>query len=216
MPAATLEHQLPAADVPVVAPLCAARRDERLQRPRLRRPARTADRGVGDPARIELFAADRFADLVSALSLRFGRQPQLPHWAYAGAILGLKDGAASFDRMDAIVDAGAVVTGLWCEDWVGLRHTSFGARLFWDWRADKRYPGLRQRIADLRDRGIRFLGYVNPYLAIDGALYVEARKAGHLARRLDADEPYLVDFGEFDCGIVDFTKPAAADWFAGG
>lgn len=167
------------------------------------------------PARIELFAATRFADLVTQLSTRFGRQPLLPEWAYSGAILGLKDGANSFDRMEKIIAAGAVVTGLWCEDWVGLRVTNFGKRLFWDWKANEaRYPHLRQKIAELNERGIRFLGYVNPYLAVDGSLYVEAAEAGYLALKLDADEPYLVDFGEFDCGIVDFTNPAAADWFA--
>lgn len=167
------------------------------------------------PARIELFAATRFADLVTQLSTRFGRQPLLPEWAYSGAILGLKDGANSFDRMEKIIATGAVVTGLWCEDWVGLRVTSFGKRLFWDWKANEtRYPHLRQKIAELNERGIRFLGYVNPYLAVDGSLYVEAAEAGYLALKLDADEPYLVDFGEFDCGIVDFTNPAAADWFA--
>lgn len=167
------------------------------------------------PARIELFAATRFADLVGQLSTRFGRQPLLPEWAYSGAILGLKDGTNSFDRMEKIIAAGAVVTGLWCEDWIGLRVTSFGKRLFWDWKANEaRYPHLRQKIAELNERGIRFLGYVNPYLAADGSLYVEAAEAGYLALKLDADEPYLVDFGEFDCGIVDFTNPAAADWFA--
>ena len=167
------------------------------------------------PARIELFAADRFASLVGQLSTRFGRQPQLPAWAYSGAILGLKDGTRSFDRMEAIIAAGAEVTGLWCEDWIGLRVTSFGKRLFWDWKAnDARYPKLKQKIAELNDRGIRFMGYVNPYLAIDGTQYVEAAEAGYLALKLDADEPYIVDFGEFDCGIVDFTNPAAAEWFA--
>lgn len=167
------------------------------------------------PSRIELFAGDRFAAIVGQLSLRFGRQPQLPAWAYSGAILGLKDGTRSFERMEAILDAGAVVTGLWCEDWVGLRVTSFGKRLFWDWKANEaRYPGLRQKIAELNDRGIRFMGYVNPYLAVDGTQYVEAAEAGYLALKLDADEPYIVDFGEFDCGIVDFTNPAAAEWFA--
>lgn len=167
------------------------------------------------PARIELFAADRFAALVGQLSTRFGRQPQLPAWAYSGAILGLKDGTRSFERMEAILDAGAAVTGLWCEDWVGLRVTSFGKRLFWDWKAnDARYPNLTQKIAELNDRGIRFMGYVNPYLAVDGTQYVEAADAGYLALKLDADEPYIVDFGEFDCGIVDFTNPAAAEWFA--
>jgi len=167
------------------------------------------------PARIELFAADRFAGIVEQLSTRFGRQPRLPAWAYEGAIVGLKQGMESFIRMEGMIAAGAVITGLWCEDWVGLRVTSFGKRLFWDWKAnDERYPGLRQRITQLWDDGIRFLGYVNPYLAVDGTLYVEAAEAGYLALRLDEDRPYLVDFGEFDCGIVDFTNPEATEWFA--
>jgi len=167
------------------------------------------------PARLEFYAADRFADLVSQLSTRFGRPPRLPDWAFTGAILGLKDGMHSFERMEAIIAAGAAISGLWCEDWAGLRVTSFGKRLFWDWKAsESRYPGLRAKISELASRGIRFLAYVNPYLAVDASLYAEALAGGHLARRIDADGPYLVDFGEFSCGILDFTSPAAAVWFA--
>ena len=166
------------------------------------------------PERIELFDAPDFEGLVEQLSARFGRQPPLPGWVYGGAIIGLKDGETSFERLERIRAAGAAVSGLWCEDWVGLRHTSFGARLFWDWQANEtRYPGLRQRIAELNREGIRFLGYVNPYLCADGPLFPQAEAAGYFAR--DAlGKTALVDFGEFDCGVVDFTNPAAADWFA--
>ena len=166
------------------------------------------------PDRIELWARGSLLDLVEALSLRFGRQPPLPEWVYAGAIIGLKDGERSFARLDRMIEAGVQVSGLWCEDWVGLRHTSFGARLFWDWRADPaRYPGLPARVAALRARGIRFLGYVNPYLCNDGTLFGEAEAAGYLARDA-AGRTALVEFGEFWCGVVDFTNPAAAVWFA--
>ncbi|MEE1613325.1 alpha-glucosidase [Microvirga sp. CF3016] len=166
------------------------------------------------PERIEVTARPTFISLVEAMSERFGRQPPLPEWVYGGAIIGLKDGATSFERLEAIIAAGTKVSGLWCEDWVGLRHTSFGARLFWDWKAnDDRYPGLRQRIAELEDRGIRFLGYVNPYLAVDGSLFPEAESAGYFAKD-ESGKTALVDFGEFDCGVVDFTNPEAAAWFA--
>src|SRR5690606_7347268 len=128
--------------------------------------------------------------------------------------VGLKDGANSFARMERMIEAGVKVSGLWCEDWVGLRQTSFGARLFWDWQAnDSRYPDLRRRIAELRERGVRFLGYVNPYLAADGALFGEADVRGYFATN-EQGETALVDFGEFECGVVDFTNPAAANWFA--
>ena len=166
------------------------------------------------PERIELFAAPSFVELVERLSLRFGRQPALPEWIYNGAIVGLKDGVNSFARLEKFLAAGVKVSGLWCEDWVGLRHTSFGARLFWDWQANaERYPDLRQRIAELADRNIRFLGYVNPYLAADGPLFAEAESAGYFATN-DMGQTALVDFGEFDCGVVDFTNAAASAWFA--
>jgi sulfoquinovosidase len=166
-------------------------------------------------ARFELFVADGPQELVGALSTRFGRQPPLPDWAIGGAILGLKDGARSFERLEAFVKAGAAISGLWCEDWAGIRETSFGRRLFWDWRrSEQRYPDLPARIANLNSRGIRFLAYANPYLANDGILYEVARELGHFALRQDSDEVYLVDFGEFDCGVLDFTRAETRDWFA--
>ncbi|GAK72002.1 alpha-glucosidase [Agrobacterium rubi] len=166
------------------------------------------------PDRIELFAANTFVGLVETLSSRFGRQPPLPDWVYNGAIIGLKDGANSFTRLETMRNAGVEVSALWCEDWVGLRQTSFGSRLFWDWQANEtRYPGLRQKISELRDSGIRFLGYVNPYLCVDGPLFEIADKAGYFATD-GAGKTALVDFGEFDCGVVDFTNEAAAEWFA--
>jgi len=163
---------------------------------------------------IDLFAGSP-ADLTRQLGARFGPRHTLPDWALGGAVVGLKDGAESFDRLEALIDAGAAISGLWCEDWVGIRQTSFGRRLFWDWQwnAD-RYPDLPTRIAALKARGIRFLGYVNPYLAVDGPLYPEAAAQGFFARNLATDDPYRVDFGEFEAGVVDFTNPAACHWFA--
>ncbi len=166
-------------------------------------------------ASFEFFAAEDPCGMVSVLSSRFGRQPPLPEWAIFGAIVGLKDGARSFERLNTFLGADAAVCGLWCEDWAGVRETSFGRRLFWDWRRDnQRYPELERRIADLRARGIRFLAYANPYLASDGILFEEARDKGYFALRQDSDEPYLVDFGEFDAGVLDFTNEAACAWFA--
>ncbi len=167
--------------------------------------------------RFDLFAGATTAALVTGLVLANGYDmPRpLPEWSIGGAIVGLKDGANSFARLEKIIAAGAAVSGLWCEDWIGVRQTSFGRRLFWDWQWNaERYPDLPHKIAELKARGIRFLGYVNPYLAVDGPQYAEAARLGYLAKRLDSDEPYAVDFGEFDAGVVDFTNDAASAWFA--
>jgi alpha-glucosidase len=78
------------------------------------------------PARIELFDAENFIELVGKLSARFGRQPELPDWVYGGAIIGLKDGVNSFARMEKMIAAGVKVSGLWCEDWVGRASSGTG------------------------------------------------------------------------------------------
>jgi alpha-glucosidase len=171
-----------------------------------------------DTATFELFADDGLQGLVAQLSTRFGRQPELPDWAIGGAIVGLKSGASSFDRLERFIDAGAAVSAIWCEDWAGVRETTFGRRLFWDWhsgaRSAERYPDLQARIAALHARGIRFMAYANPYIAVDGELFEEGRAGGHFCLALDSDDVHLVDFGEFDCGVVDFTREETRAWFA--
>lgn len=167
------------------------------------------------PRQLEFFAAPSFLELVERVSLRFGRQPPLPEWVQRGAILGLKNGRAHAEHvLTQSLARGLEVAALWCEDWVGIRQTSFGRRLFWDWRwNESQYPGAKAWADSLRRRGIRFMGYVNPYLCSDGVLYAEARAAGYLATNREGGD-YLVDFGEFSGGVVDFTQPKAARWFA--
>jgi len=166
------------------------------------------------PAQIEIWEAAHFVDLVGILSSRFGRQPPLPAWLMQGAVIGLKEGVRTFERLENYISAGVAVSGLWCEDWVGVRETSFGKRLFWDWKWNpKRYPELDVKIRELKARGIRFMGYINPYLCTDGTLYPIAAAAGYLVRHPERDEPYVVDFGEFEGGMVDFTNPQAVEWY---
>ena len=74
------------------------------------------------------------------------------------------------------------------------------------------YPDLPAFIEKLHKEGIRFLGYINPYLVKDGELYREGLEADVFARHADGSI-YLVDFGEFDCGVVDLTDPKAYAWF---
>jgi sulfoquinovosidase len=165
------------------------------------------------PKAIVIETAADFLGLVEAISARFGRQPELPQWATEGVILGLKRGEGhAREKVGEALAAGMPVTGVWCEDWAGVRETSFGTRLFWNWEWEpKRYPKLREWIGELRQKGIRFLAYANPNLCTDGGLFAEAKALGHLVTETDG-RPSVIDFGEFDCGTVDLTKPAAADW----
>ncbi|MEM1053843.1 MAG: alpha-glucosidase, partial [Pseudomonadota bacterium] len=138
-----------------------------------------------------------------------------PDWALEGTTIGLKDGVVGFERLEHMLNSGVTINAIWCEDWVGLRETSFGSRLFWDWHVNaERYPDLKSHIAKLEQRGIRFLGYVNPYLCIDGKQFDEAKAGDHLVRHANGGDIYTEDFGEFDCGMIDLTRQQTRDWFA--
>lgn len=168
----------------------------------------------GLPSAIILRSAPTFVSLIEKISALFGRQPALPEWVYNGVILGLKRGESHAQAMlSEALNHDMAVSALWCEDWSGIRETGFGTRLFWDWRwQPQRYPHLDTLISELRERDVRFLGYVNPYLCADGSLFPQAEAAGYLATNVQG-ETALVDFGEFDCGVVDFTNEAACTWF---
>ena len=166
------------------------------------------------PNRIRIEAADNWENLLYRLSEFFGRQPLLPDWIYNGVILGVQGGTErAFSIAERTLQSGVPLAGIWCQDWAGKRETSFGRRLQWDWKLnEKMYPGLPEKIREYKEHGIRFLAYNNGYLVNDGELYREAKEKGYFALAADGGD-YLVDFGEFYCGVVDLTNPEAFEWY---
>lgn len=166
------------------------------------------------PKTLTLTSAGSFPELLTKLTAMLGRQEELPDWAMQGAILGLQGGTERVRKLtERSVRNGIRVTGLFCQDWEGIRMTSFGKRLEWDWRwNEKLYPNLPAEIEKYRKKGIRFLGYINPYLVQGGVLFAEAEKKGYFIRKKDGKN-YLIDCGEFFCGMVDLTNPEAFEWY---
>jgi len=162
------------------------------------------------------------ARLVQAYTRWAGRMRPLPGWVDRGAVVGIQGGTeavrTAVARMRA---AGVPLAGVWLQDWVGQRVTSFGRRLWWNWVLDReRYAGWEDMVRDLRADGIRVLTYANPMLVdaagrpVDRNLFAEARDRGLLVRRADG-APYLIDQGGFESGTVDLSDPAARTWMRG-
>ncbi|RBN38423.1 alpha-glucosidase, partial [Priestia megaterium] len=144
--------------------------------------------------------ADTYLELVEKITGLFGRQPELPEWVYNGVVLGIQGGTDVVEqKLEKVLAKGMKVSGVWCQDWQGKRITSFGKRLMWNWKwNESEYPELDKKIAEWKENDIRFLGYINPYVAIEGDLYKEAEDKGYLALNTEGNT-YLVDFGEFYC-----------------
>ncbi|TXT60149.1 MAG: alpha-glucosidase [Promethearchaeota archaeon] len=152
-------------------------------------------------------------EVVSNLSEYIGRQPKLPPWIFDGVILGIQGGEEIvLEKLGKALDKDMNVCALWCQDWQGIRFTDFGKQLFWDWKYDESlYPNLPSLIEKLEKGDIRFLGYINCFLAMDGDLYKEASEKGYMIRNKEGNV-YEVETFNADCSIVDLTNPEACDW----
>jgi alpha-D-xyloside xylohydrolase len=81
----------------------------------------------------------------------------------------------------------------------------------WDTQS---FPDPAAMLARLKTRGLHICVWINPYLAQSAPLFEQARRAGYLLRRTDGSV-WQWDRWQPGMGIVDFTNPAARDWYAG-
>ena len=171
----------------------------------------------------QILSGDSPTALIRAYTQYAGRMRPMPAWVDRGAIVGIQGGTEVVrQRVAALQAAGVPLAGVWLQDWVGQRVTSFGSRLLWNWTLNTaRYPGWEQMIADFRKQGIRVMTYINPMLA-DAAgiagpernLYAEALARGYVVRTR-AGDPYIVGQGGFSAALIDLTSPAARKWTVG-
>jgi alpha-D-xyloside xylohydrolase len=80
----------------------------------------------------------------------------------------------------------------------------------WDREA---FPEPEPMLRRLGDRGLRRSVWINPYIGQRSPLFAEAAEAGYLVRRPDG-RVWQWDMWVAGMGLVDFTNPAARDWFA--
>ena len=166
------------------------------------------------PEKISVGFGTSLMDTASKVSLLLGRQAVLPSWVHDGMVLGVQGGTDVVrDKLEKALSHKVRVCALWAQDWSGKIVTSFGKRVLWDWKWNpEMYPGLDKWIGELKEQGICFTTYINPYLIKGRSLCNEAVEKGYLVKN-SSGEDYFIDFGEFDCGHVDLTNPEAFFWY---
>ncbi len=86
------------------------------------------------PSRFVIGSKPTMLDTIQDQSSFFGRQSPLPNWVLEGVILGIQGGTRICEqKLAAARNAGVPVTGIWAQDWEGIRITSFGQQLRWNW-----------------------------------------------------------------------------------
>ncbi len=165
------------------------------------------------PERILIGKFNTSLEVVSKLSEHLGRQPELPDWAYDGVWLGIQGGPEIVDqKIKRAVEKGVKIAAVWCQDWQGVRMLPSGKRLFWNWEYDNKiYPDLPNFIKKLKEKGIRFLGYINSFLAMDGDQYKEASKNGFCIKDQEGND-YNVPTDSQEATLIDLSNTKAIEW----
>jgi alpha-glucosidase len=165
------------------------------------------------PKEIIIGKFESVIEAIQNLNKHLGLQPRPADWMYEGIWLGIQGGPENVDRKVEVATTHNIkVSGVWCQDWQGIRFTSFGKQLFWNWKYDEGiYPNLPEYIKKLNSEGIRFLGYINTMLAIEGDLYKEASEKGYCLKN-ENGEDYLTLMTDFSAAQIDFSNPDAVKW----
>lgn len=82
-----------------------------------------------------------------------------------------------------------------------------------EWDKDN-FPDPEGMLKRLKDKGLKICVWINPYIAQKSKLFEEAAKQGYLIKKPNGDV-WQWDLWQAGMGIVDFTNPAACEWYTG-
>jgi alpha-D-xyloside xylohydrolase len=160
-----------------------------------------------------IFGGPTPKDVLDQYTLLSGRPALPPDWSF-GLWLSTSfttnyDEAAILANIDKMEASGIPVSVIhfdcfWMKE---LTWCSF----LWDKRYFPDPAGMLKRI---REKGVRACLWINPYIAEASPLFAEGAEAGYLLKRPNGDV-FQVDAWQPGMGLVDFTNPAAREWYTG-
>lgn len=160
-----------------------------------------------------LFGGPTIKDALTQYTALSGRPPLLPEWSF-GLWLSTsfttnyneQDILANIERMEAL----GIPISVFHFDCFWMRELTWCSFL-WDKRNFPDPAGMLQRI---KAKGIKICLWINPYIAEAAPLFEEGTQNGYLLMTPDGDV-YQRDQWQPGVGLVDFTNPAAREWYAG-
>ncbi len=159
-----------------------------------------------------LFAGPTIKDALDQYTALSGRPALPPEWSF-GLWLSTSFTTnydettilANIDRMEAL----GIPISVFHFDCFWMREITW-CSFIWDRR---NFPDPAAMLKRIRDKGIKVCLWINPYIAEASPLFAEGMEQGYLLHDLD-DNIYQFDQWQPGMGFVDFTNPAACEWYA--
>ena len=152
-------------------------------------------------------------DVLRRYTALTGRPARVPAWSFG---LWLTTSfTASYDEqsVNAFVDGMAerdIPLSVFHYDCFWMREFQW-TDFEWDTRF---FPDPEGQLRRLHEKSLHVSAWINPYIAQRSALFAEAVEAGYLLKRSDGSI-WQWDLWQAGMGLVDFTNPAASEWYIG-
>ena len=159
------------------------------------------------PKSINYIFGETYKDISLGLASIAKPKQFLPSWANEGMILATQGGIDyAIKRVDEMLERGAKVSGVWCQDWSGKNVTLVGKQVYWNWEYSREeYPDLPQKIEYLKNKGVHFVAYINPYLIVNGKMYNYCKEKDMLIKNRNG-EINEIKSTTFPAGMMDLTN----------
>lgn len=152
------------------------------------------------------------AEVLERYTALVGRPPLLPEWSYGlwltTSFTTSYDEKTVMSFIDGMAERNIPLSVFHFDCfWMKAFHwTDF----IWDAETFPDPAGLIKRI---KDKGVRVCLWINPYIAQRSPLFKEGKQNGFLLKKTDGSV-WQTDLWQPGMGIVDFTNPEAAAWYA--
>ncbi|MGA0599972.1 TIM-barrel domain-containing protein [Caulobacter sp. KR2-114] len=161
-----------------------------------------------------LIAGPRVVDVVRRFTRLTGRPALPPRWAlgYSGSTMSYTDAPDAQAQMEGFLE-GCEAHDILCDSFhLSSGYTSIGPKRYvFHWNRDK-FPDPAGFVARYAAAGVRLVPNIKPALLRDHPRFEEAHARGLLIADPDG-EPAWIQFWDEVGAYLDFTNPAAADWW---
>ena len=150
-------------------------------------------------------------EILSKYTLLTGRPPVLPEWSFglwlSTSFVTEYDETTVSHFIDEMA-AQKIPLSVFHFDCFWMREFQW-CDFEWDPRT---FPDPEGMLARLKAKGLRISLWINPYIGQASPLFDEAKALGYLLKRTDGSV-WQWDLWQAGNAIVDFTNPAAREWF---
>ena len=168
----------------------------------------------GEQLRWHLFYGEKPADIIERYTALTGRPGKIPAWSFglwlSTCFKPSYDEAAVTDMIRGMEERN-IPLSVFHFDCYWLRPLHW-CDFEWD---DQQFPDVRGMLKRYHEHGLKLCAWINPYVAQDTEMFEEGMENGYFLQRADGRGIRQLDTWQPGMALVDFTNPAACDWFAG-